>query len=348
MNIRAFYMECSYAYEQKRPMVCFKHPSFNNLKAYIQNDNHLYENTDESSGFVFAPFLASDKTIIFPATQSKIISSNLIKSPQTSDTIVLHPDNKTAKEQHLRLVQNAITTIKDTALQKVVVSRKIEVKLSGFDFIKVFHSICNLYPTAFTYCWYHPKIGLWLGATPERLLTVSDYHFKTMALAATQAAVENKKVEWKTKEKNEQQLVTNYILEQLTDLENVTVSKPSNKKAGNLWHICTEISGKLPEQFPVSRLIKRLHPTPAVCGLPKTPALAFIKKYENYDRKYYTGYLGELNMEGKTDIYVNLRCMEITKKQAIIYAGGGITADSYPQSEWEETQRKSETMLIVL
>jgi len=95
-----------------------------------------------------------------------------------------------------------------------------------------------------------------------------------------------------------------------------------------------------------------LHPTPAVCGLPKNEAKSFILENENYDRKYYTGFLGELNSDvngiNTSSLYVNLRCMEIAKDEAIIYVGGGITKDSIPEKEWEETVRKTATMKKVL
>ena len=99
-------------------------------------------------------------------------------------------------------------------------------------------------------------------------------------------------------------------------------------------------------------LVDLLHPTPAVCGLPKEAAKQFILENENYNRSYYTGFLGELNMglQNKNDshLFVNLRCMEIEKNEAYIYVGGGITKESNPEEEWEETVAKSNIMLKVL
>jgi isochorismate synthase len=95
-------------------------------------------------------------------------------------------------------------------------------------------------------------------------------------------------------------------------------------------------------------VIQLLHPTPAVCGLPKEQSKAFILENENYDRTFYTGFLGELNMENKTDLFVNLRCMEICESQANLFMGCGITKDSIPEKEWEESINKSFTMKRVL
>ncbi|MEM6517510.1 MAG: chorismate-binding protein, partial [Bacteroidota bacterium] len=112
-----------------------------------------------------------------------------------------------------------------------------------------------------------------------------------------------------------------------------------------------------------------LHPTPAVCGFPKLDAKQFILENENYNRQYYTGFLGELNFKNRrtrntnrrnvensaygsfrleSDLFVNLRCMQIIKNEAHIYVGGGVTRDSTPEKEWEETTNKAATMMDVL
>ena len=90
-----------------------------------------------------------------------------------------------------------------------------------------------------------------------------------------------------------------------------------------------------------------MHPTPAVCGFPKKESKDFILKNERYDRAFYTGFLGELNMS-TSELYVNLRCMEIEKESIHIYVGGGITKESDPEKEWNETVAKSKTIKGVL
>ncbi len=91
-----------------------------------------------------------------------------------------------------------------------------------------------------------------------------------------------------------------------------------------------------------------MHPTPAVCGIPLDSAKQFIKQTEGYDRKYYTGFLGPCNVNGKTNLFVNLRCAELFANNINLYIGGGITKDSIPEKEWEETELKSKTLLSVL
>ncbi len=101
-------------------------------------------------------------------------------------------------------------------------------------------------------------------------------------------------------------------------------------------------------------MIKKLHPTPAVCGLPKEAAKQFILENESYHRKFYTGFLGELNIDFKTfkkeysDLFVNLRCMDIENNAATLYVGCGITKDSIPEMEFMETVNKSMTIRKVV
>jgi isochorismate synthase len=95
-------------------------------------------------------------------------------------------------------------------------------------------------------------------------------------------------------------------------------------------------------------MLDLLHPTSAVCGMPKTRSQEFLKKQESFQRELFSGYLGPVNMNDETHLFVNLRCMQIQPQHAILYAGAGVTEDSIPEKEWIETQLKCDTLLDVL
>jgi isochorismate synthase len=95
-------------------------------------------------------------------------------------------------------------------------------------------------------------------------------------------------------------------------------------------------------------MISLLHPTSAVCGVPRDTALDFIGQYENYDRSFYSGFLGPVNMDGESHLYVNIRCMQLFQHQAFLYAGAGVTRESKPEKEWEETEIKINTLMDLL
>ena len=133
-------------------------------------------------------------------------------------------------------------------------------------------------------------------------------------------------------------------------MEELNLGGAESVRAGNLWHLKSEIKGKLLSKAKIGDIVTALHPTPAVCGIPMQAAKTFIMDNENYERTYYTGFLGELNIgdSKETHLFVNLRCMELASEKATIFVGGGITSASDPESEWTETQNKSMTMLNII
>ena len=175
-----------------------------------------------------------------------------------------------------------------------------------------------------------------------------------MAVAGTQLFEGTTNVIWQKKEIEEQQLVTDFIVKELKNkVSNLSLSNPYTMKAGKVLHLKTTIEGDWNGTTNLKDLLHILHPTPAVCGLPKVAAKKFILENENYNREFYSGFLGELNKnfstnEKSTNLYVNLRCMKIENNQAHLFVGGGITKDSIPEKEWEETEFKSETMKNIL
>ena len=351
------------------PFVIYRKPDESIIHGMIQKDKHLELVSDfESSGFIMAPFKKSDKAVLISNDNAErytctyesiqVREWSITQSPAYADQVYQK------KEAHLSLVKKGKKFIIDDHAMKVVLSRKELVPLSEFDSMSVFHQLISKYSSAFVYIWFHPDIGLWAGASPETLLRTRGPVFRTMALAGTKKYEGKTDVSWDQKELKEQQLVTDHIVEALEG-SNFVVGQTYTKKAGNLLHICTEIGGRLQPNDSITGLIEKLHPTAAVCGFPKLEAEKFIHSKEGYDRSFYTGFLGELNLTGakrppnKTDglplvesnLFVNLRCMQIIKEpgyQSILYVGGGITADSDPESEWQETVEKSHVMRSVI
>ena len=265
----------------------------------------------------------------------------------------------------------AIEKIKFSELDKVVVSRTVQFTLDTCDPIKIFKNLSQKYTSAFTYSWFHPKTGFWFGASPERLLKLEGKNFSTMSLAGTQPYKGSREIYWDKKNHKEHAFVTDYLLEVLKDyLDGIKSIGPSTLKAGELLHLQTLITGRLkPSKEALKDLIHVLHPTPAVCGTPRELALDFIKSHEGYDRDYYTGFFGELNISNiskarnakrnienrayhrikkYTDLAVNLRCMKLINTTAVLYSGGGITKDSEPNQECIEIHNKIQTVKSIL
>lgn len=337
-------------HQQKLPFVAYRKPNENKVSAFFQQtDEIFYSKNYTESGFVFAPFNDENSTVLIPENQSDFLSEE-VKITEIFELKTSFPKDTSSKDFHIKLVKKGIDTIENEQFKKVVLSRKEEVQLVDFDLITVFQKLLQTYPTAFVYVWFHPKVGLWLGATPETLLKIKGQHFETMALAGTQTYKGTTDVTWQQKEIEEQQFVTDYIVSNLKESNiNVNISEVETVKAGSLLHLRTAISGNLQlENWNLQGLIQSLHPTPAVCGLPKNTSKEFIIANENYKREFYTGFLGELNLNEVSQLFVNLRCVQIKNLNALIYVGGGITKDSNSQKEWEETVAKSTTIKSVL
>jgi len=339
---------------QKLPFVLYSKPNSGTVCGLLQNEDTLYEVKDfTESGFVFASF-DGKLTHIIPddACKRVVFDRNTFGLSITENAVFeVKEDSKVSFEN---LVSAGIEAIKKNQMKKVVLSRKETVALSYFDLITTFQKLIQRYPTAFVYCFYHPKVGTWLGATPEQLVKSHDNEFETISLAGTQKQQGTDEVLWQKKEQEEQQFVTDYIVDKLKSKSyNLKVSVPYSVQAGNIWHIKTDINAFFNEGSNLNEIVHLLHPTPAVCGFPKEESKAFILAEEQYDRKYYTGFLGELNQKGtggslNSDLFVNLRCMEIEEDHANVYIGCGITKDSDPVKEWEESVNKSLTMKSVL
>lgn len=345
------------------PFVVYRKPNEVQVKGVLQQDNVLHTVSDYSeSGFVFTPFDDEEQGVLIPFEKCIETIFNEEINIHKQITYIENLEEKTA---HVDLVQKGIDAIANTNLNKVVLSREEKCSINGNDPVLLFKKALALYKNAFVYLWYHPKVGCWLGATPEVLLQTRNNQFKTMALAGTQLYAEN--IIWQEKEQEEQQIVTDYISENLAAKEfKFTKGGVYTLKAGDLAHIRTDITGTIniaSKDTDLQILINTLHPTPAVCGYPKKDAKEFILNNEGYNRLFYTGFLGELNMETKrksnrrntenkayrfttksSSLFVNLRCMQLNKNTATIYVGGGITASSNAENEYEETGNKTNTM----
>jgi isochorismate synthase len=152
-------------------------------------------------------------------------------------------------------------------LQKIVISRKQEMAYDNFNPFNALLKLMTTYDHSFVYLWHHPKVGSWLGATPEVLLQSSGDIIKTMALAGTLPVKPNVPVTWRPKEIKEQQFVTDEIVSKLKKYsQDITVSLPRTIFQGHLAHIRTDISASIPMKQ-LSNLVFDIHPTPAVCGL---------------------------------------------------------------------------------
>lgn len=313
---------------------------FDGQSLFVQNRNGSHERAARAERMLAA--LEDDR------------ATAVVQQWYTADVIRNHA---ATEGEFTTIVRNAIDFIRSTGIAKVVVSRTASLPLpADFDPVTTFLSLCERYPHAFVSLVAVPGVGVWLGATPEVLLTLDDHGLTTMALAGTQRRPAGQSldgVRWGHKETVEQEMVGAYVRGFFADagISNVQEQGPQTVAAGSVVHLQTIFRVDLPESerlLLANRVLNELHPTSAVCGMPKHQALEFILAHEGYDRSFYSGFLGPVHIHGQSSLYVNLRCMQLGVEQAHLYVGAGITAESDPAAEWRETALKAETMLAVL
>ncbi|GGI57810.1 chorismate-binding protein [Winogradskyella haliclonae] len=370
MSEDIFFQNIEEQYTNKLPFVVYSRPINSVIKCWLQVDDTLYNtNNFSESGFVFSPFDLNRPAIVLPQSECKhhIFEVETLQVEDDEETRL--PANSEGKETHIKLVEKGIEAIKSNKLEKVVLSRFEERPVTENP-ISIFKRLFNTYKNAMVYCWYHPKAGLWLGATPELLFKIEGQQLTTISLAGTKAYNPNGQPNWTEKELKEQQIVTDYLAQQISDYTDTTnISEVETIRAGNLWHLKSRLISRVSKKTELKSIIEALHPTPAVCGFPKEDSKQFILDHENYNREFYTGFLGELNLQfsktrnpnrrnvennaysivkKQSNFYVNLRCMQVKDNLAKIYIGGGITKGSVAETEWEETQNKAKTIGRIL
>ncbi len=245
-------------------------------------------------------------------------------------------------DQYLGQFERLIEKMQVGSLQKCVLSRIKKIELKTINLNNFFVKLCNAYPNAFVYLLSSEILGTWIGATPEVLLKVEGEKGYTMSLASTKK--KDDLSTWDAKELEEQRIVTEYLQNEIKNVaSNVELTEPSPYEAGPIQHLMTKISFQIDSQK-LQEFVKIIHPTPAVCGYPKIEALKEILNTEAHERQLYSGIIGWIG-KNETDLYVNLRCARIIDKTMHMFLGGGITRQSDPIEEWQETENKSRTLL---
>lgn len=297
-------------------------------------------------GFLMAPFAPSEEQpilLIRPDEVEQLSMDADFHLPEASLPASVSSPSPYRDNYHVDFL-NFHSRLVSGDFQKLVLSRCLDVARPDQATPEaLFRQACERYPRMIISLVCTPKSGLWLMATPEVLLSGSGNEWLTIALAGTMPYADD--VRWGDKDIQEQRYVATYITEQLEQFtSNFTESGPYTARAGHLAHLRSDFRFMLNDERQVGELLRALHPTPAVCGLPKQQAFRFILQNEHHRRSYYSGFMGPLFLDGQTHLYVSLRCMQLFATHYRLYAGGGLLADSVEELEWQETETKLDTM----
>ncbi len=256
------------------------------------------------------------------------------------------------------LVQQAKESIRNSDLEKVVLTRQIRVEAQRrLDPGRLMATLDCLYPSSRHLAF---RIGehSFVAATPERLLACQGSQINCDAIGGTSRRSADEREDKilgesllnNPKALHEHALVVDTIQHALTPICSrfEPSSGPQLLPLRGLQHLHTEIQGSLKPDTSLLQAAARLHPTGAVNGVPTAVASQWLAQHEALERGWYTGAAGWINAEGDGELAVLLRCALLDGSQAHLYAGAGITAGSDPEAEFDETELKLAAMLEAL
>lgn len=297
-----------------------------------------------TKGFVFAPFADGELPIIM-FNNPQIAT---FRQPERKPALAANNASEIPTDTYTAEFNTFREAVRNGQFSKLVLARthiaSIQSSAAG-----IFFDACTACPNSFVYLFASKESGMWLGATPEILIEGNNRQMHTVALAGTANGIASTLPDindWDNKNRNEQKIVTDYLLSQIQTFGTIkNIIGPNTVRAAHLAHIKTDIFFDINEKD-LPQLIAAIHPTPAVCGLPQNEAMRFISTNESAGREYYAGFLGWYDTKSDSHLFVNLRCMKWIDTHTVkLMAGGGILPESELESEWNETENKMRTLL---
>ncbi|XOD66897.1 MAG: isochorismate synthase [Flavobacteriales bacterium Tduv] len=336
------YKKALEAYRTQRKFTLFRKPEDDILQLYIDEQ----EQSSSRNHFLIGSFNHDHIIRIHPNqifyTKTTSHSKCMTKVKAAKPRLQENPS-----DEYTEMIKITLKLFCSNSLKKIVLSRVKRIPFRKFALKTSFENLLRTHPESFVNLWNDPDHGLWMGATPELLFKTKNKKLRSVALAGT-LSLDDSATTWTFKELEEHHMVIKNISNILENyLGKTSIERTKTLITGRLRHLQTPIEGSFSETPDLQSLLHALHPTPAICGLPRKSALDFILKHEGYDRTFYTGYMGPIYKDN-AELYVNLRCAKIFREEIALYVGSGVTAQSNPEKEWIEAENKAQNTLSQL
>ncbi|MEG3970894.1 isochorismate synthase [Microcoleus sp. T2B6] len=256
-------------------------------------------------------------------------------------------------------VKSALELIASKYFSKIVLSQAINViSQTPFSLIDSLNNLRLSYPDCYVFSTSNGKGQNFIGASPERLISIHNNQLLTDALAGSAPRGKTEAGDAKLaqglleseKDIREHQVVIDFIVDRLSKLGITPNFSPVPRllQLSNIQHLWTPITAQIPPDIHLLKILAQLHPTPAVAGVPRDIALEQIRRCESCDRSLYAAPLGWIDRRGNGEFAVGIRSALIDGDRAILYAGAGIVAGSEPEKELAEIQLKLQPLLNAL
>jgi menaquinone-specific isochorismate synthase len=264
----------------------------------------------------------------------------------------------TSAEEFQDSVRQALRSIENGQLDKIVLAQALDVQSSQpFDLLSSLQNLRDRYPNCYIFSATCGTEQTFIGASPERLVSVQNNELKTEALAGSaprgqdeiEDAVLASQLLGSDKEANEHQFVVDFITQKLEGLGVMAeLGTPRVLQLSNIQHRQTPIVAKIPATVHLLDVVAALHPTPAMAGLPREIACQHIQYYEKFDRSWYAAPIGWVDTVGNGEFAVGIRSAILSGDRARLFAGAGIVVGSVPEQELNEVQLKLQALLQAL
>jgi menaquinone-specific isochorismate synthase len=289
--------------------------------------------------------------------QVNAVKQNLLKAGDSRDKLIKKSVN--TPDNFEGAVRSALDSIQANQYRKIVLARAIDVtSQTPFHIFHSLNQLRRLHPDCYIFATGNGQGQTFIGASPERLVSLHDRHLTTDALAGSaprgQTPAEDDDLAQamlnSEKERREHQAVIDFIVERLSHLGLAPqLSSPARLlQLANIQHLWTPIHARVPAEISLLDIVAELHPTPAVAGVPRDIACQEIRRYETFDRSLYAAPLGWLDHQGNGEFIVGIRSAIIDGCHARLFAGAGIVAGSAPEKELAEIQLKLQALLKAL
>ncbi|MDF0555410.1 isochorismate synthase [Kamptonema sp. UHCC 0994] len=289
------------------------------------------------------------------------ISSSKYKSLiiPSNGSVYLKKINMNNTSQFETSVKSVLELIQAKYFSKIVLSHAIDVfSNTEFNLINSLDNLRLIYPGCYIFSTSNGKGQNFMGASPERLISIHNHQLVTDALAGS--APRGKTISNDTdlangllcseKDLREHRAVIDFIIERLYNL-GITPHispRPYLLQLSNIQHLWTPIKAQVSPEIHLLKILAELHPTPAVAGVPRDIALEQIRRYETFDRSLYAAPLGWVDHQGNGEFAVGIRSAFIDSNRARLYAGAGIVSGSEPDKELAEIKLKLQALLNAL
>ncbi|CQR48208.1 Salicylate biosynthesis isochorismate synthase [Paraliobacillus sp. PM-2] len=258
----------------------------------------------------------------------------------------------------MELVQKATNKIKQGKAAKIVLAREMDIYFQSKPIITLaLQQLVETQSSSFVFA-YEQEESCFIGATPERLVRVEQEQLFSACLAGTaprgKTLAEDQRIATNLLDDHKNREEHDYVVQMIKEaVSNACTAvaipdKPIIYPLESLQHLYTPVTAKLKSNYTILDIVKCLHPTPALGGLPREASMAFIQAFEPIERGWYGAPIGWFDTYQNGEFAVAIRSGLIRNKRATLFAGCGVVKESSPVDEYEETLIKFAPMLDAL